>query len=279
MTQPFIACLCSTYKRPAALANAVACFLAQDYACHRRELFVLDDGGQYYGPKRYRKEQACTGLVGRYRVISTKDRLGILSEKHNFLASWSNETKPDIYAVWDDDDVYLPWHLSAIAAAYERGGEFLIPSRAHTTYDCGQTGRTVYEPTEGENERAVRWHSSWAFTRELFERVGGYPPPRYVGEYDYHETDMGVQMLAVGRKVYTDPYIAASLSTYVGHRESSYVCRVFNDVYNLTQTGGRTYQENWDRIGRLPAPFVGDLVPKFDDWTKRIYKNLCGVEM
>lgn len=270
MSQPFIACLCCTYKRPAALANSVACFLEQDYPEDRKSLFIYDDACQY-NESRFKFN---------IHMISEADRCPNLSIKHNKLAKFAamqqGQPVADIYAVWDDDDVYLPWHLSSIAAAYERGGEFLIPSRAHTTYNCGQTGRTVYEPTEGENERAVRWHSSWAFTRELFERVGGYPPPRYVGEYDYHETDMGVRMLREGRKEYTDRHreVCGVVSD-----EPSYVCRVFNDVYNLTQTGGRTYQENWDRIGRLPAPFVGDLVPRFDDWTKRLYKNLAGVEV
>ena len=31
MTRPIIACICPTYKRPVHLANAVACYMAQDY--------------------------------------------------------------------------------------------------------------------------------------------------------------------------------------------------------------------------------------------------------
>jgi Glycosyltransferases involved in cell wall biogenesis len=40
-----ISCLCPTYKRPTLLANAIACFLQQDYD-GPAELIVLDDAGE-----------------------------------------------------------------------------------------------------------------------------------------------------------------------------------------------------------------------------------------
>ena len=46
-----LAAICCTYKRPALLAEAMECFLRQDYPGELRELIVLDDAGQYDNQK------------------------------------------------------------------------------------------------------------------------------------------------------------------------------------------------------------------------------------
>ena len=261
-SNPFIACLCATYKRPTCLANAVACFLAQEY--ENKVLVIVDDAAQY-NPREYDWKQPKNILM-----ISWQQRGPSLSEKRNEVARIAKDGyEPEIFAVWDDDDVYLPNHLSNIAAGYERGGEFFLHKKVLTTYDCGETGKTVLEQAvyEVAGPWETRFHSSWAFTRELFERVGGYPPPMPNGQYDDFETQLGINLKRVGKVEYIDG------------DGPSYVCRVFNQAeYHLTQTDGKSYQDNWERIGKLPSPFVGELFPKMDDWTKRLYVNLTGVK-
>ena len=71
----------------------------------QRELVILDDAGQYEnqsGP--------------RWRLISTTKRFPTLGEKRNAAAALVGDGV-DALAVWDDDDFYLPWALSASAAA------------------------------------------------------------------------------------------------------------------------------------------------------------------
>ena len=86
---PFVSCLCPTYRRPKLLENSIACFLAQDYPAHRRELIVLDDAGEF---------QNQTGAG--WEIISIPRRFRSLPEKFNALAGlargerslWSGKT-------------------------------------------------------------------------------------------------------------------------------------------------------------------------------------------
>src|SRR5262245_44692090 len=93
---PFVSCLCLTYKRPTLLNNAVACFLMQDYPKKRREIIILDDHGNV---SACLEDQGCA-------VVSIPRRVNSLSEKHNVAASLASG---QVFFVWDDDDIYLPW--------------------------------------------------------------------------------------------------------------------------------------------------------------------------
>jgi hypothetical protein len=70
----------------------------------------------------------------------------------------------DAYVVWEDDDIYLPWHVEACAAALERG-PWVHPSSVFSLY----TGELREEGAAG------RFHASLAFHREALEAVGGWP--------------------------------------------------------------------------------------------------------
>ena len=147
---PFISCLCPTYRRPRLLANSVACFLAQDYPRDRRELIILDDGGDFESQQQ-----------DNWQVISISRRFNSLPEKFNALAGLA---AGDVLAVWEDDDVYLPWHLTAHACALEHLS-VSKPSRVISTYP----GHPIEENAEG------RFHASIAFAREAFINCGGWP--------------------------------------------------------------------------------------------------------
>ena len=149
-----IACLCSTFNRPAQLAEAVESFLRQTYP--DRELVILDDAGQY-------APSACDHLAG-VKLVTTRHRFCTLGEKRNASAAL---VSPDVdaYAVWDDDDIYLPWHLEAMAAVFQAGHRWSLPAEVWID-------RKTH--LERKNTGGL-FHGSWGFTREAFLSVGGYP--------------------------------------------------------------------------------------------------------
>jgi len=151
-----IACLCVTFNRPARLAEAVESFLHQTYPAKLRELVIVDDAGQY-------APAACDDLPG-VKLVTTRHRFRTLGEKRNASAALAS---PDVeaYAVWDDDDIYLPWHLEVMAAVFQAGHRWSVPAEVWIDR------RTCLErkPTGG------LFHGSWGFTRDAFLSVGGYP--------------------------------------------------------------------------------------------------------
>jgi glycosyltransferase involved in cell wall biosynthesis len=147
---PFVSCLCPTYRRPKLLENSIACFLAQDYPADRRELIVLDDAGEL---------GAQTGEG--WQIISIPRRFRSLPEKFNALAGLS---QGEILIVWEDDDIYLPHHISSHVAAMA-GHLWSKPSTVLSDY----TGQIQEEDATG------RFHASIAMTRQAFIQCGGWP--------------------------------------------------------------------------------------------------------
>jgi hypothetical protein len=147
---PFVSCLCPTYRRPKLLENSIACFMAQDYPAERRELIVLDDAGEL-------ENQTGDG----WQIISIPRRFRSLPEKFNALAGLAHG---EILVVWEDDDIYLPHHISSHVAAMDRH-LWSKPSKVLSDY----TGQIQEEDATG------RFHASLTFTRHAFEQVGGWP--------------------------------------------------------------------------------------------------------
>lgn len=148
---PVVSCLCPTYRRPELLANALACFLAQDYPADRREMIILDDAGQFVS-------QQGPG----WELISVSRRFRSLPEKFNALAGLA---QGEVLVVWEDDDVYLPWHISAHIEALGSITGYSKPSRV----------RSHVNGALHEEGAAGRFHASIAFTREAFSTVQGWP--------------------------------------------------------------------------------------------------------
>lgn len=151
-----MACLCCTFNRPAQLAEAVESFLRQAYPASQRELVILDDARQY-------DPAACDHLPG-VKLVATRHRFRTLGEKRNACAALAS---PDVdaYAVWDDDDIYLPWHLDLMAWVFEAGYQWSLPDE-------------VWLDRRSHLERKKSgglFHGAWGFTREAFLSVGGYP--------------------------------------------------------------------------------------------------------
>ena len=78
----------------------------------------------------------------------------------------------EVLVLWEDDDIYLPWHIASHVETLANAG-FSKPSRVLSLY----TGELR------EEEAAGRFHASIAFTREVFEAVGGRPKTKR-GDFD-----------------------------------------------------------------------------------------------
>jgi len=147
-----IAAVCCTYLRPKQLGWLIKCFLEQDYA--DGELVILDDAGQYDNRQG-----------DRWRLVSVDRRFASLGEKRNAAVELTSDDA-EALAVWDDDDIYLPWALSASLAALQ-----VAPwSRPSLVLHEGADGRLSQHRTGG------LFHGGWAYTRDAFTRAGGYPP-------------------------------------------------------------------------------------------------------
>lgn len=238
MSLPFISCVCPTYKRPELLRNAIACFEAQNYPKDRCELIVLDDANQF-------SESEGTN----WRLLSTNARFPNLPEKFNYLVS---HCVGDVIAVWEDDDVFLPWNLSNVAECHlKKQSEFYIPERVWNTHNqalgCAQT-----EDSNGF------FHSSWRFTRRLFDAVGGYPQTTELA-FDLKFRDLLIE--ASGKSAY-----------YGAALRPSYVYRWGNGYWHGSEKGPEGFTSLWDYVGTLPAVEQGVAYACFDQETKMIFE-------
>lgn len=149
-----IAALCCTWNRPRQLGNLIACFERQDY--ENRELIILDDAGQYGDH-----------FGDRWRIVSVNQRYGSLGEKRNACAALASYDA-EAFAIVDDDDLYLPWALSASVAALDKA-EWSRPSLVLHPYEV-EPGKWAFR----QHLTGGLYHGGWAYSRYMFERMGGY---------------------------------------------------------------------------------------------------------
>jgi len=146
------------------LRRSIEFFQAQDYPADLRELLILDDSPDA-------ADSAGTG----WRIISSPCRYPSLPDKYAALVA---EAAGSVFVVWDDDDGYAHWHISAHVEALKRSG-YSKPSRVLSDYP----GHIIEEDSAG------RFHGSIAFTADLLRQVGGWPKT--------HRADFDQQFMAI----------------------------------------------------------------------------------
>lgn len=155
---PKIAMVCCTANRPKQLGNMIRCFERQDYP--NRELVILDDLGQY------------TNTTGdRWKLVSVKNRFPTLGEKRN-AATQLVSTETEFIAIADDDDIYLPWALSATASALCQSPLSRPSLVLHPEPDGAL--RQYRTDDDGPDLGRYLFHSGWGYRKDAFWKFGGY---------------------------------------------------------------------------------------------------------
>jgi glycosyltransferase involved in cell wall biosynthesis len=226
-----IAAVCCTYLRPTQLGHLIRCFQLQDYA--DRELVILDDAGQY---------ESTEG--DRWRLISTARRWPTLGDKRNAAARL---VSPDVeaLAVWDDDDLYLPWALSASVAALEQA-------------PWSRPSRVLHRQADGtlrQHETGGLYHGGWAYQRDAFWNAGGYP------SQNNGEDQELARRISRRRIPEADPIMLGFLPFYI--------YQWGGPGYHISALGDSGY----DRLGLAPrrkTPVAPADPPHVDLWNPRI---------
>lgn len=240
MSKPAIICLCASYKRPQLLKNAVACFNAQTYA--NKYLLVLDTADQFESELK----QTDSGII---HIKSQAERPKGLSATYNYMVNeLIQKDQFDIFAVWDDDDVYFPDHLENMTQVYTGEAQYFTQPYIYSNYQ--QPKGTVFkESAEG------RFHGCWGYTRKLWEDLNGYPDIDSL-DFDFRMGQACIQKVS---------------KTYYSIETPSYVYRWGNGIYHISQHGLGGYNKLWETLESFPAPFQGPLLPEFDEETKTLY--------
>lgn len=151
---PLISCVMPTYGRPDYVNESVAMFLSQEYS--NKELVVLNDcPGQRY---EFDHPEVC--------VVNRGERYVTLGEKRNDAIDLA---RGSVIAVWDDDDVYLPWRLSF---SWREMSHFRTPF-----YRAAEFWAYWGESQLHHNQSVPGWvsHPNTLYTKALWREVGRYP--------------------------------------------------------------------------------------------------------
>lgn len=212
-------------------------------------LFILDDAGIY---KTAVNETSNTG--GVVQVGSTDARFASVPAKFNTLSRMAPEA--DVYVVWEDDDIYLPWHLSCIAASWQAGAKFIAPDVFLSNYGMH------FGQYKTEYTGRGRMHGAWAYDGEFFREIGGYDESvRLSFDQEMHAKCSR----AVGVRVPFD-----------NRARPSYVYRWGRHAYNGSQSGADSYDAFYKRLGELPCEPQSRVYAECDEETQLILKQIPG---
>ena len=154
---PKVSCTCITYGRPVLLGEAVQSFLDQDYP-GEAELVILNDEAQ----TRLIGEELSMG--GReIRIINAPQRFDTVGAKRNECTALA---RGEVILPWDDDDIHLPWRISLTVARMTNFNHW----KADSLWFWNKGDIRNGAPTKAMAP------SMAGYSKEIFERVGGYDP-------------------------------------------------------------------------------------------------------
>ena len=184
-------CLCPTHGRPSLVANALQLFLDQDlWDGDTAHFQIFDDANQIASQMQTEIFGYPAAASKSYGVISSHVWIP-LPRKYNHMLNchwipmprpnmWSTGIVRDpevVYVVWDDDDVYLPWHLTAISAALRRNPAacWAHPGTVWSTYDDRPERRIPTHEAPRQESAAGRFHGALAIRGDTLSDLGGWP--------------------------------------------------------------------------------------------------------
>lgn len=147
MSQPHITAICLTYGRPQHLEEAITCFLAQDYT-GPKELLILNSFP--------RQTLICD--APNVRIINLPERPPSLGDARNLAIEHAAGTH---LITFDDDDLYLPHHLSLMAEHFGGNDWIWFSRQFYSEHDR-------IKSVVGGSANVV------AFTKAAWEAVGRY---------------------------------------------------------------------------------------------------------
>lgn len=147
-----IVCVCPTYRRPDLLKNSVSLFLEQTINIPTT-LLIFDDGVNFNE----------TALVSKNKLVILKtfdQRFPTLGHKYNKLVETAIEYLNAKYIfIWEDDDVYLPFHIEAYMSCFKRGAAWVKTENVKTYFGANLTTAPG----------AKSYFASLAFTRQAYD--------------------------------------------------------------------------------------------------------------
>ena len=103
---PKVTCLCATKGRYQLLRSAVSYFMLQDYP--NKELIIFNNHEVDIELSDFVKNQGNIHLVNAGEFSSISD---VYNTAYTYVDSFGGQSS-EFIAIWDDDDIYFPWHLS-----------------------------------------------------------------------------------------------------------------------------------------------------------------------
>lgn len=166
-----VVCLCPTYGRFQLLRRALTCFLTQDYP--DKHLLICNDA-----PVPIKIDPHWADQVTVWNRHAAFRRLG--KKRQRLLERIAGQSP--IAAHWDDDDLYLPWHLSrAIAALIEQDAWCVVPNccwkmngrncKRVTIHPKGKSAAYIFRPADCLASGGYREWSSGGETHAWRPRV------------------------------------------------------------------------------------------------------------
>jgi hypothetical protein len=217
-------------------------------------MFILDDADQL--PPTKGEE---------WEIRSNPLRYPSMPHKYAALVKWAEqEYQPDIYVLWDDDDIYLPLYISDHVDALEHG-LWSHPSHVYSLY----TGKVEAESAKG------RFWAAGAFRKEAYDQLGGLlgVMPRGVNKSE--------ELIPGDRRADFDQRFLAALNKLEPPQEPNRPSPTF--IYRWGSTlalhssafGRSPEDESWyERYGKQTITKVHEFSPELDYETKTILQSM-----
>jgi len=230
--------------------------LGQDLQGHTAELWILDDAGQIPSQSGGPEGQ-------RWHVISEAERYPTLPAKYTRLVELARPIA-DAYVVWDDDDVYLPWHVAVHARTLDpdigadvsgnRWASRPAEAWSHPREVLSTAGRRSLDEPPAIEASASRFHGSLAIRRDCLDTLGGW--------------------IQTDRATFDQEMIGA----LIRHSKAGNPCEIHppSYVYRWGDTGrhhcsGVMNRPDWYQLTPIQEPgIVEDFGPQYDDSTRRL---------